>query len=267
MYKDFDEYANKVLQDSDAENDSYENDSLEVAIQSVHANPSLTKAQKRDAVKSLREKVVSAKSPNAGGLWGFRADSENVAADFGITVTRLTNNLNMALPVPIFGPQSAETAYQQVLNLPAGVTVSSCVYGSNAGQPDKLVITYTDGDVSDVVEVTCNMMPYPGFLKACQTNRYQMSKLRFAVSNTANAQTQFQVTMRPFFETNFGDVRYSRIALGGNITPEQFQTGIIDVNRTINITPEQGLIVPVVKNAGASQGFTITGFVTQFVRN
>lgn len=256
---DIQKYIDAVLGESN-EMDSYEVDTLTLAKNVIATHPNV---QNKKAVIA----AIDAKIKTTKGGWdqsgdAFRSNDGNTVADFSITVTRRTNTIAQSLPVPIFSPISAQGAYSEVVGmlLGSGTTITSVLYGANAGEPDAMVITYANGGNSDEIAIQCNTMHYPSFLLDCLNNRFIMSRARMSVSRVANALAQFSVTMLPFTQTLFGSSQFNRISLGSNITPEQFQTGIIDVPKTIEIEPNKGLVVPFVVSTNGDS-FTLTGFV------
>lgn len=260
------EYVNRVLKESNDRFDSYEVDTLTLAKDVVMSHPAISASTKGALIAKIDAKVSTIKgSLDTPGspFGGYRSDEQNSVADFSITVKRLTNTINQSLPVPIFSPISAEGAYSEVVAslLGSGTTITSVLYGSNASFPDRMQITYANGGNSDIIEITCNTMHYPSFLLDCLNNRFIMSRARMSVSRVANALSQFSVTMLPFTQTLFGESRFNRISLGSNITPEQFQTGIIDVPKILPIEPNKGVIIPFVVSTNGDS-FTLTGFVT-----
>lgn len=260
--QDLENYINSVLAESNGM-DSFEVDNLTLARRVIASHPAVK--NKAAVLASIDQKIVEVKGGWDKGS-SYRSDEENSVADFSVTVTRNTNTIIGAagfLPVPIFSPISAEGAYAEVLgqSLPAGTTITSVLFGSNAGFPNQMRITYANGGNSDTIDITCNTMNYPSFLKDCNNNRFVMNRARMSVSAVANALVQFSQTVLTFTQTLFGEARTNRISLGSNITPEQFQTGIIDIPKSLPIEPNKGIIVPFPSGFANGSSFTITGFV------
>ena len=255
-------FINDVLNESNGM-DSYEVDHLSAVRSVIATHPSVT--NKSEVLAAIDNKIRY-KQGNKQAT-SYRADELNSVADFSITCTRLTNTIAQSLPVPLFSPISAEGGYSEILGslLGAGTTITSVLYGTNAALPTMLQITYANGGNSDIIEVTCNTMHYPSFLKDCNNNRFILDRSRLSVSRVANALAQFNVTMQPYTQTLFGSTTFNRISLGANITPEQFQTGIIDVPKTLEIEPNKGVVIPFVVSQNGDS-FTITGFVTALRR-
>lgn len=195
-------------------------------------------------------------------LGKFSDGGKAPAAQFDIVATRNTGNINATLPVVLFGANDAENGYRSVITLPTGVTLTSVRYGENASQSSALRFTYTDGVGVDTIDVTCSMYPYPSFLQATKFDLFQMTKMRFSVSDsTVVAQLSQSVSYRE--RGIFGTDKTNPVSMTAAKTPTQFQTTIIDVNGSFDIDKESMLITGMIKNpvAATAYSYTLSAFV------
>lgn len=168
------------------------------------------------------------------------------AAQFGIKMTRLTAAIAQPLPVPVFNPVDAEDFYRKTLGplLPPGVVVSSLRYGSGAGLPDTLEITYTSGALSDIVNVTCTSMPYPAFLRSLIADKFAINKIRMTLSDPAQL-AQFDQKLTAASYTLFGLGEQNETTPSNFRSPQQYQDGIVDVDLDFKFDKQTGLAFPV----------------------
>lgn len=177
---------------------------------------------------------------------------------FAVTAKRLTAALLVDLPVPFFNPVDAMNGYRSMLGgeLPPGVTVESVQYGANAagnGVPpppgagsvvDRLRITFTDGVNSDVVEVTCSSIAYPGFLLAMVTDMFEVNKIRMTLSDNARTD-QFGKELKVKTNNPFGSSTTIGRPPSDFISPDQYQGGIIDIDLSFRFDKQSGMVLPI----------------------
>jgi len=181
-----------------------------------------------------------------------------------LQITRVSDNIALDLPVPIFGAYDIASKYQGVLTLPSGVSISSILVGA-IGTETQVSINYTavvgGSRVDDLVTITISQYDYPSFLQALLASRFTVSNARYSVSDTSSLGIQ-QLT-KPFNtieRSMFGAFVQNSIPLSSSKSPFQFQNGIVDILGTFNITAQSTWVLAFQPNAG--QVVTISAFVS-----
>lgn len=225
---------------------------------------------------AVRETLLNASRGAAPGGGGSGQGAQRVsytegpvpmAAQFDITVRRVTAAIAAPLPVVIFGAQDAASEYRNRVakNLPAGVTLVGVRYGSNgvdaapfAAAADRLVLAYTDGANTDTVEVTSSMLPYPSLLQSMSVDLLRISRLRYQLSDSAQ-QTQYQQAMELAVNNMFGRSSSNQLSPSSFLDPRQFQAGVRDIDGQYDVDKETGINTGIIAVAGFS--FTLSMFV------
>jgi hypothetical protein len=233
------------------------------------------KRKPRGVARQMAERVVRQpgvlhKVKEAMRQDGYRAGFEpssaavgaGLAAQFDIQITRVTAEISLDLPVPIFGAYDIASKYQGVLTLPSGVSISNITVGA-IGTETQVVITYTAGGglKNDDVIITISQYDYPSFLQALLASRFTVSNARYSVSDTSSLGIQ-QLT-KPFNtieRSMFGAFVQNSIPLSSSKSPFQFQNGIVDILGTFNITAQSTWVLAFQPNEG--QVVTISAFVS-----
>ena len=171
----------------------------------------------------------------------------DAAAQITINVRRVTANIAQALPYVIFGAGMASNGYRRLIGglLTGGTVLTSVEVGESDGEPEALVLTYTNGVDVDRVEVTCNAAPYPEVLESTITDQLYLDRVRLRISNPT-LQAQFDSDIFVPVRNMWGTQNSRTFSPGAFISPEQFREGIVDVNLGINIDKEtaiQSLII------------------------
>jgi hypothetical protein len=257
--------------------DSYEVSAYEDFLvgQGIDSYTARTTALKAAATPGMAAQLRQAmRASNTGGsaqgLVGMSAQqaSGNVlsAANFGITVKRVTADLAVPLPFVLFGQQDSKNGYRQLLGglLPAGITLTSVDIGEDAGQPDKAVFSYTDGTDTDTVEVTCGTYPYPSLLEASGSDQMRMSKIRLELSDSTKG-AQFREDIRTKSNSPFGKNTENSINATAFRRPDQFQNGIVDLDAIFDIDKETSVISKILPVVGFE--YTWNSFVEKFIRS
>jgi len=199
---------------------------------------------------------ASALGKNAGAGHG-------VAAQFDLTITRNSININAALPIVLFGVIDLESAYSQVINtLPAGCVLTSVV---NTG--GSYIFTYTSGANVDTITITCAQTPYAGFLRATQTDTMQVRAYRIAVSST-DAVDQFNYAMQHVKRSLFGADKRDSLTPSTYVSPDQYLATRVDIgdvksgsSHVSSLDKETSIQVLVKKQVF---NFTLSVFVNRF---
>lgn len=229
----------------------------------LQARKVAAKAMQRPAVKA---QMVQAMRQNSGqGAVSIQTGNVQAAAQFDITAKRVTATINQALPVPFFGVLDLENGFTNLLNLPAGVTLSDLNIGTTKGVAfaNKLELEFTDGVNTDVVEITSSTYFYPSLLKSTITDLLKLSKMRYSVSDTTQI-AQFSQSLNVVSRSMFGKVSSNSISVAAFKQPNQFQQGIIDIDGEIEVDKETSIQTAIIPVAGFS--FTLSMWVEKFFR-
>ena len=210
----------------------------------------------RSLVRSMRPDAATVTVTDS-----FRAPVS--AAIFDITITRNTNDINAALPLPIFGVLDRESNYAEIINqdLPAGTVLTSI---ANSPSGKGLRFTYTSGADVDTIDVECAQVPYVNILRASQTSKLKMQQNKIQISDVTK-QTQFSQKVGIVTNTIFGK------NTSDSYTPNQFKSDLQNQNdiRTIttitDLDSETSMVFLVVAEAGFS--VTFTSYIQKFETN
>lgn len=216
------------------------------------------------ALQKIRQQM--AKNSGRGAMQiEANANQPAAAAQFDIVITRNSANIAETLPVVLFDPQDAANGYRAIVSglLPAGTVLTSVRYGENLSQPNALRFTYTKGVDVDTIDVTCPQYPYPALLNSAITDLLRLSKIRYSISDTAQL-SQFSNGHAIVQRTMFGKKSENALSIGAYKRPDQFQTGIIDVDGVFELDKETGILLSI--NASAGFSVTISSFVEKFYR-
>jgi len=188
------------------------------------------------------------------------AIDQNAVAQVSIQVRRATNNIALALPVPIFGAISYESRYEGLLQLPSGVTATFAVTPKG-----DLAITFTQGLNVDIVTISCSSVPYVNMLRSTQTDVFKIRGTRYSISDVsklAQFDTQFRIARRSIFgKTDFDD-----ISVAAYKDPQQFQQGIIDLKFQTDIDKEKQILTEIIDSGVANFSFNLSVFVQKIDR-
>ena len=217
-----------------------------------------------DALKAARNRsgfVAHMDDVNAGN---------NDVAQFDILITRNTANIAGVLPFPIFGAAALASGLQNDLAnyLPnASTSLIALQYGDiymdvtgevptivpNLSEAKKLRLEYKNGANKDVVEITCNTIAYPEFVNSTVSDVFELSKIRMSLSDSTQS-AQFSQSIKYARRTIFGKKTENSFAPSAFRTPDQFQSGIVDILVGAGVDKETALWGNILGVAG----FTIT---------
>jgi hypothetical protein len=201
---------------------------------------------------------------------GMRHGVRGVQATSTIVIKRLTKAINAILPVPVFGANGLQSNYQRELSsfLPAGVTMTGIQIGLKSGSSysQKAAFTFFDGTNTDIVEVTCNEIPYPSYLASMQgSDEFRFSRNRYRISD-GTYQDQLNNSLIVVKQSLFGKAENDNIVPATFQTPNQQQNNIVDIDLPISITKEKTMLV----NIGAyvnNFSITLQMFVTKIEKS
>lgn len=213
---------------------SYENESHAEPMRLTAAAGKYITAQTRTAQAGATS-VVGVTGASKGG------------AQFNIDVTRNSSNLAVGLPVILWGFYEFQSSYTQVLTLPSGI---SCTVAPAPNKTD-LRFTYTDGDVTDTIDVTCQELPYLNLLTASGRGLIELSKIRVSVPGDSQL-IQFNQKLETNRRSMFGKSSSDSIVPQAFKTEMQQQNTIISLPVTYVIDEERFMRVTMAKITGVS---------------
>lgn len=194
------------------------------------------------------------------------------SAQINIVITRNSANVPNTLSIPIFGLQDSMNVYQSLVTPPSGYAfaLQGGLYGGLGfvGPNSQYNFYYTNisnTSIWDRTSVSCNEIQYPSLVSATQTDVFRLSKIRYSVNNTTpQGLAQFNNAIKVIKRNMFGRYEQQNLSVQSQKNPNQFQTGIIDLDYTIDIDKETSLVVDVAPLAGLE--VTLSAFITKFER-
>lgn len=188
-------------------------------------------------------------------------NTPSAAATFTFKVKRLTDNIpNAVLPVPIFGYLGQNNQFADFINplLPAG-GYEIVVSFNTAGD---MIITYNNitASLTDTVIVSCNEIAYKTFLQATGITKMVINKVRYDISDVTKL-AQFSNNFLIAAKDLMGKYSSENVTPSTFKSPEQYQSGIVDLDISAQIKPETCFVLGMGNN-GANFTVTLTNFVS-----
>lgn len=191
------------------------------------------------------------------GLMSHQSTLPTERASFDVKVKRLTANLSEELPFAIFGACYAATNYTPLINVPSGLTLVVSFGSYNDTTPanqGKVQFSYTDGTNTDIIEVTTKAAaPYPALLQSSMVDLFQVGKLRISLSD-ASQLTQLDTDLAVQSLSLFGKSASNVLSISSSKSPDQQQSGIVDIDLTANFNKETAFVGSII----AVADFTVT---------
>ena len=161
-------------------------------------------------------------------------------AQFDIRILRTTNTIAAALPVAIFGALADANDYQQILTpfLPAGTAVEI------VRRANRYIFRYTQDANIDIIEVDCQQTPYPSLVRASQFDLLKVAGIRYSLSNSANT-AQYQNAIVLDERSIFGAKKQNEITPSSYVSPDQFQSGIVDIPQSFETDKETTIVTSI----------------------
>ena len=244
------------------ENSNFEDETLEDLENVVGARyGAAAKQQFKNKMMQKRfggNSNVPAKPFGGASPKGFTKEN---AASFTINLYRApaagTGALGV-LPVPIFGALDSYSAFFDVItpSLKQGVALTACEIGAVNGavaNSKVMKLTYSDGTNTDIVTVECTQNNYPALLHATAVDMMKLGGIRYGISNTTNV-AQFDNEIKVVKRSLTGRQTNDSLTPSQYKSPNQFQTGIIDISEQFSIDKETSIVVGI----GAYAAFTVS---------
>lgn len=274
-FESFDNYSDESYEDYGAEESYYEESYEDYVRKGKTGSQASNLAKQRTTARFGEQRTMSMLSKRARAQSAQMAQSRLAVnnksgrgrAQFDIVITRLTSNIDFDLPFILFAQMHVYSNYQQMINqyLPAGVTLESIAFFATGA----VAFKFTTGGAApnvDYVYVTCNQVPYSTFLAATASDMLVVEKNRYSIADTAyriNYDKGYKLTKKGIF----GKFEEEDITVNSYINPQQFQSGIIDVDVIFGIDKERGLLHFMAPNpAGAAAPISVqfSMFVSAF---
>src|SRR5690606_11452658 len=144
------------------------------------------------------------------------------------TITRNTSNIAQNIEVAILGFTEILSGYDRFIAPPTGGTtvLTGGVYN---GLPDRYRFTSTVGVDVDTIDVTSAQHPYPSLIQSSGLDWYKINNIRYSVSNSALADTQFNNKFDFQKRTIFGVTKGNPLSVISFKNPMNNQNNIIDI--------------------------------------
>lgn len=182
-------------------------------------------------------------------------------AQFDIVIRRLTANIAADLEIAVLGAAMAEAGYNNILTLPPTGTLT-VEYGTNVALPNTMEFTHTVGANTDIIQVSCNQLPYPQFLKDASTDIYRVSNIRYSISDAA-ALDQFSNKFEFRKGTIFGLEGKNPVSVISYKKPENDQDTIIDMPLNVGMDKDTAIVLSVTDSVAPFE-ITLSFFVEMF---
>ena len=181
------------------------------------------------------------------------------AATFDILITRDTALLPFTLPVALFGVLDQESDYVELLSsfLPVGVTYTI----ARGADRKSLNFIFTNGIVTDTINVSCNQVPYVNLLIAGLDSVFKMQQNKLQISDTAQ-QLQFSKAITIFNKSFFGHSENDTITPNQYKTDLQNQNDIRTINQILDIDKQRSMVFQIVPVAAFT--VTMSSFVQKY---
>ena len=163
-------------------------------------------------------------------------------AQFDIVIKRNTATIAQNLECMIFGSQHFDGGYQNGMVNPSSggsVTVTGGIWST---LPTLVKFTHVNGVNTDTIDVTCNQVNYPTFLKASLNATYRISNIRYSLTDPTQL-AQFSTPFEVRTKSLFGKADQNPISVTSFKKPEQYQNGIIDLPVEVIVDGESGIMV------------------------
>ena len=175
-------------------------------------------------------------------------------ATFDIIIQRLTNNINLPLPIGILGFAQIASGYLGLLNLPAGVTLS-ITGGASDGLPNSYEFEFTQGGNVDIITVTCPQIPYPSFLNNSAVDMYRINNIRYFISDGL-VQAQFTRVLNFMDSGIFGVKTQNPLTPSTFINPMDEKNNIVDIPVGVPFDKEKCIVTEIEAQAAFTVGLT-----------
>jgi hypothetical protein len=207
----------------------------------------------------------------------FRGDKNTpgAAAILDFKVTRNQIATGETVPVVLFGGAMLMDRYTGALGaanaVPSAITAKTVIL--NPLQNDTVApnsdgrfgfFGYTKGANTDYSTVECQQVPYAQFLAGTMTDAFRLTRLRFTLTDTSAAGlAQLNQTLQYVQISSFGTRKSINVPLGSMKSPQNFQSGIVDIPVTLEFDKESCLIIPVIP---VLTTFTVTAFIEKIAK-
>jgi len=191
--------------------------------------------------------------------------SAQTKAVFKIRVTRATAALAIDLPYAIFGRNFFSNGYGTIIDVPTGLTltVTNGVISGTPADYGTVSLSYTDGVNTDEINITSQgAAPYPALLEATISDVFKVTKFRLSTSAATLDQLDQDLAVKR--NSLFGKNISNTITIDSFKSPDQFQSGIVDIPLEVRFDKSTALTGNMIQSAGVSLNINMD--VTQIVK-
>lgn len=200
----------------------------------------------------LAAALIKTRAAKGNGMLRPQAHTPSFAAQFDITIQRLTAAIAQDLDYVVYGVRNASNAFDGIVSLGTGTTLT-VRYGANVDEKDRLKMSYVNGVNTDIVEIRCPQYAYPSMLDATLVDRFDINGIRYSISDTSLTD-QFSKKFKTFENSMFGKIDFNALSVATFKNPEQFQAGIVDIPLTWDVNSQKGILGSIRQTAS----FTVT---------
>lgn len=248
--KNLDELLSEYEQFGDSM-DAYERENMDALLMQKGINPA-----------SVRGYHNLASIPNGVKIHPNQKGTGD-KAQFDIVISRATANIAQNLECMIFGAQHLDGGYQNGMVNPASggsVVVTGGIWNT---LPTTVRFAHTVGANTDNINISCNQVNYPSFLKASLNATYRISNIRYTLTDPTQL-AQFSTPFEVRTKSLFGKADQNPISVTSFKKPEQFQAGILDIPVEVIVDAETGIMVSMTNLVCT---ITLSVFVERFNKN
>lgn len=229
-----------------------------------------------DQINHSLDNVTGVPIPSGGSLQDVQGmgNGYRESANFAIQATRDAANIaGIDLPYVLFGWAFIQSGYREVIELPDSTTLS-VKFGllqnltDTAANYDKVQLIYTNGGNTDTITIQSKASSaYPTLLANMASDVFTITKLRQSISPQTET-SQFATSLKIVNRSIFGKREENDLNIDSYKRPDQFQSGIIDINITASLDKESAFVGAIIPVAGLSvtNSFSVSR-IRKFNRN
>lgn len=180
-----------------------------------------------------------------------------ISAQFDVTITRNTSNIAQDLDVAVLGFTEVISGYAGIISPVVGGTldVSGGIYNA---LPDRYRFTHTLGANTDTIDVTCSQHAYPSLLQSSGMDIYQITGVRYSVTQSSLADSQFGNKFKFAKQTIFGLDNKNSLSVISFKDPKNNQDNIIDIPVKMGMDKETCIALSIAANPTPASAIEVT---------
>lgn len=224
----------------------------------------LIKSRSKGAVALIKDRFD--KLNHVGGTVDAKVQPGGAfTAQYDIVVTRNTSNIVNNLDIAVLGFTEILSGYQGFIAPVTGgtVDVTGGIYNS---LPDRYRFTHVSGILTDTIDITSPTHVYPSLLQSTGFDLYRINNIRYTVSDTTIADTQFNNTFQFKKRSVFGVESTNPISVTSFKNPMNNQNNVIDIPINMVFDKETAIVMSMAPESDTDTPFevTLSFFVTMY---